>query len=214
MRHKSSSVRGLGCILWRCVTWTYFQPPLLNEEGSNSVSPAALASGRDVWWNFVKSVVDLGIGFGILAGLSGGSEPVSDEDLQRMFDVLKRMMDRNRQGFVDAMLCIKQLVSLQTKDHGWQTKELLPVSLFSALPGLLTIDASDSQDLQQAVRSIMTECPHIASIRAFSAEELSAENTLPMILQIWKDGCGLHGNAETSVGVCFFVNDPWGDGYT
>lgn len=27
MRHPKSSVRGLGCLAWRAMTWAYFRPP-------------------------------------------------------------------------------------------------------------------------------------------------------------------------------------------
>ncbi len=71
MRHKKNSVRGLLCVVWRVITWVYFQPrlPLSDELTSSTGATHRPVSTRENWWKFVKTIVSMHAGISTLTAL-------------------------------------------------------------------------------------------------------------------------------------------------
>lgn len=207
MQHKKSSVRALGCLMWRCVSWVYFQPALpgdedgeseVDQEQGNSPIRAKQAAVRETYWKLVKSVVDLSAGVATIAGLVG-DESNGDDGLRRTLVLLKLMIVKGGQTCSDAIETVKRLVSLETSDTEWNTSKLIPHSLFSAIPGLLTVEF---KGLVHAVRPIFDQTPTFEDIRSLTREEISKDWVFEGLVEIWRDALGcleMFDEAETPV---------------
>ncbi|EEB99339.1 hypothetical protein MPER_00998, partial [Moniliophthora perniciosa FA553] len=119
--HKKSSVRFLGGIVWRTMTWAYFQPPLpADPDGESEVDDEETPSSpsktsvhtRDQYWKILGAVMTMGIGVSTVAALVGGE--TGEEETRRLFHVLELMMRKNIDSFKDAMQVITQLLSLSS----------------------------------------------------------------------------------------------------
>ncbi|KAI3616070.1 hypothetical protein WG66_014008 [Moniliophthora roreri] len=204
LRHKRSSVRFLGGIVWRTMTWAYFQPPLppdpdseseVDDEEESPSSPLKTSiHTQDQHWKILGAVMTMGIGVSTVAALVGGE--TGDEEMRRLFHVLELMMRKNIDSFKDAMQVITQLVSLSSVRRAWNVNDLLPKALFSGQPGLLT---SEFSNLQSCVREIHDECPSWEDIRPLSKEELSRDGVMEEFFQLWKRAAYLHEAFEQEI---------------
>ena len=201
MRNKKSSVRALASLLWRCVAWTYLRPPLElhpedveDHEEVGEEEDTQLA--RESFWKLVKSVVDMGTGVSTVAALLG--DDCDDEDrLRKALRLVKIMLNKGGQTTLDAIDIAKILVNCENNGKSWSLNNLLPHSLFSSNPGLLT---ADYKTLATAVKPIFDECPQLNDIRPLSRDQLSRDWVFNEVIQIWKatlgcldipDGCSL-----------------------
>lgn len=190
MRHKKSTIRALACAAWRCATWTYVQPslPSTDEESEDDFDLPAVkdkkVATREAFWKFVRSVLDMGAGISAVAAIVGDYTGEED-DFQRILVVLKSMVTKNAGNFMDTIRILRQLASLESSDNHWDSNNLLPRSLFSSNPGLLT---ADFNSLQYIVRTVLAECPGVEDVRSLTVEELAKEGVLPSLMDVWKDG--------------------------
>ncbi|KAK7056957.1 hypothetical protein VNI00_002675 [Paramarasmius palmivorus] len=202
LRHKKSSVRFIGGIAWRALTWAYFQPPLPpSPDGESEVedddppsSPVKTAHTPEQHRKILGAVVGMGVGVSTVAAIVG-SETV-EGDMRQVFHVLELMMRKGLDSFTDAMQVITQLVSFSPAHKSWNVNDLLPKSFFSAHPGLLTAEFSN---LQPYVREIFEECPSLGEIRPLTKEELSRDNVMEELFQLWKRAAYLHEAFEKDV---------------
>ncbi|KAK0464495.1 uncharacterized protein EV420DRAFT_1725380 [Desarmillaria tabescens] len=182
MRHKKNSVRGLLCVVWRVITWVYFQPrlPLSDESTSKTGSTHRLVSLRENWWKFVKTIVSMHAGISSLAALfaSGAASEVMD----RAVDLLEHMILKRDSTFRDALAVMRQLIGFEAPDVEWNWSLLTPQSLFSSNPGLLTVDF---KALQTAVSPLYDECAGVHDIR-IACFGLNDEETVSEITLTWK----------------------------
>ncbi|KAF5330272.1 hypothetical protein D9758_014454 [Tetrapyrgos nigripes] len=210
MRHKKSSVRALACVVWRCVTWAYYQPQLPSDpegESETEDSPQSSPSGspkqgdslRAALWKVVQSVVGMGSGVSTVAACVGSE--TGDDGLRRTFVVLGNMLSKNSE-FKDAMLIISQLVSLETLPAGWHSVQLLPDKLFHTDGGLLL---NDFESLQKTVRPILNQCPGINDVRPLTKEELTVE-VLDEFFSLWKRAVSVGENIENHLDV---IEETW-----
>lgn len=87
IRSKKSSVRALGCLLWRCITWSYMRPLLRSEHDAEQDDEGADVQDQDImlarenFWKLVRSVVDMGVGVSTVAALI--TDEYDDEDRLR-----------------------------------------------------------------------------------------------------------------------------------
>jgi hypothetical protein len=216
MRHKKSSVRALACLVWRCVSWVYFQPPFPLAANSNGdeLDKAVVNQGRETYWKVVRSVVDLGAGVATIAALLGDGENSTDEDdLKRTMALLNIMVTKGGQACSDAMEIVRHFVSPSTPDctnnnsnydmsdpEPWTLAKLLPPSLFSASPGLLT---AEYKSLVNVVKPIFDQCHQLEDVRALKREEIATEWVFEELVGLWKEGLQLleiPGDSETPVG--------------
>lgn len=134
-RHPKSSVRSLACLIWRCMTWAYFQPlparlPVeqdLSEDSQEAVQDSEDECSQDyteeelrhcrqrmvAGWKILSSVVEMGAGVSTIAALLGpslaGAE--SEKALRRALALLDDMSKRGGFSCREALLTVAQLVS-------------------------------------------------------------------------------------------------------
>ena len=213
VRHKKSSVRALACALWRSLAWVYFRPPLPqrsngqegeDEEGWEDERTTTKAAAwtpaeearRVEFWKVVATMVDMGAGVGTVAALlarkSGDVHSVS-----RAIALLESMVQRGGNMCHDAVQTLCQLVSTpggaspSLSPHGgetdgdmdWDWGKLLPSGLFSADPGLLSIDFAS---LSEEVRKVIKQTPAVADVRALSAAELWMPGVMDGLIKVWR----------------------------
>jgi hypothetical protein len=206
MRHKKSSVRGLACVVWRPLAWAYFRPPLPrmsdeeeDEEGQawedeRTTKPAAWTPAedrrRDDFWKVTTTMVDMGAGVGTVGALLAHK---SDDvrSVSRAITLLEVMVKRGGNMCHDAVQTLCRLVDVpapatktdEEGDSDWDWAKLLPSGLFSADPGLLTIDfASLSEEVRQVLKQTVT----VADVRALSAAELWMTGVMDGLIRVWR----------------------------
>ncbi|KAG2037799.1 hypothetical protein BDR03DRAFT_896321 [Suillus americanus] len=190
VRNKKSSVRGLACVTWRCVAWSYFRPP--PSTGSNDKDDVQDVNDKDVellrenYWKLLKSITDMGAGVSTVAALLGDDS--EDEDrLRKTLTLVKAMIKKGGQTCGDGMEIARILVSFENTGENWTMNKLLPHSLFSSNPGLLT---AEYKTLASAVRPILEECPQMSDIRSLTRDELSCSWVFDDLIHIWRSGLG------------------------
>ncbi|KAJ7486049.1 hypothetical protein B0H11DRAFT_2016731 [Mycena galericulata] len=199
MTHKKSTVRSLGCAVWRCVAWAYCQPLLPGngddesevEEDENAGSKLkAIQHGREIFWSkVVVTVVDMGVGLSTVAALLQESEASSDETLARISAILKMMSSKGGLNLKSAIDTLAAMVSFEPPDE-WNWSKLLPRGLFSASPGILTADFSS---LETPVRSIIAQCPDSYDIRSLTREDVAQPAVFDKLVEMWKECIGCLG---------------------
>jgi len=213
VRHKKSSVRALACALWRSLAWVYFRPPLpqrsIEREGEDEEewedertmtragawTPAEEAR-RVEFWKVVATMVDMGAGVGTVAALlARKSDDVGS--VSRAITLLESMVQRGGNMCHDAVQTLCRLVSTPDgaslsppprgdetdEDIDWDWRKLLPRGLFSADPGLLTIDFTS---LSEEVRKVIKQTPTVADVRALSAAELWMPGVMDGLIKVWR----------------------------
>ncbi|TFY80913.1 hypothetical protein EWM64_g3098 [Hericium alpestre] len=194
MRHKKSSVRGLACLLWRCISWTYFRPPLRSPQSEGDGEPdmgveedAMLTPEeeelREEYWKVVKSAVDMGAGVGTVGAVLANR--VDDEgDIKKVMGVVKTMAQKGTYVSEEAMSILARFVSLDEAPE-WDWTKLLPEGLFCSYPGLLT---ADFMALSIVVRPIIDATPSVVDVRPLTKAELAGEGVIEDLLEVWKEG--------------------------
>ncbi|KAK0487411.1 hypothetical protein IW261DRAFT_1447728 [Armillaria novae-zelandiae] len=197
MRHKKNSVRGLLCVVWRVITWVYFQPrlPLSDELTSSTESIHRLVSTRENWWKFVKAIVSMQAGISTLTALFASG--TISEVMDRAVDLLEHMIHKRDSTCRDALAVMRQLIGFEAPDVEWNWSLLTPQSLFSSNPGLLTVDF---KVLQTVVSPMYEECAGVHDLRSFSKDDLMGGRVLTAFFNVWRKGVACFGlNDEATV---------------
>ncbi|KAI0061493.1 hypothetical protein BV25DRAFT_1857413 [Artomyces pyxidatus] len=195
MRHKKSSVRALTCLAWRPITWAYFQPPLLQDDGEDGEeemasdddqAPALLSrqeeDNKEAFWRVVRSVIDMGAGMATVAALLANR--TDDEgDLAKVIVVLKAMVHKGGYACRDAMEIMRRLVGSETVPD-WSWSKLLPRPLFSVHPGLLT---AEFKTLSSAVKPIVDDASVAEDVRPLTKTELRIPAVFDGLIEVWRD---------------------------
>ncbi|OJA17207.1 hypothetical protein AZE42_00199 [Rhizopogon vesiculosus] len=185
VRNKKSSVRGLACVTWRCVAWAYFRPcssMVSDEEVDLNDKDVDLL--RENYWKLLKSITDMGAGVATVAALLGDDS--DDEDrLSKALTLIKAMIKKGGQTCGDGMEIARILVSAENVGEAWSMNKLIPHSLFSSNPGLLT---AEYKTLATAVRPILDECPQLTDVRSLTRDELSRSWVFDNLIDIWRSG--------------------------
>jgi hypothetical protein len=188
-RHKKSSVRALACVTWRCLVWTYYQPPFLSEDyedaEKNADAPQALSEKyvpSKEFWALVVSELELGMGATAIAGLFG-NEDITEEDYRSAFQILEKMIGQG--GFICSsgvdVLC--RITSMENSVRDWNVNMLLPRILLVANPGLLT---SDLNTLSAIVKPVVDDSLVAKNIRPLTRDELTTEWIFDVLVKLWK----------------------------
>ncbi|KAF9267296.1 hypothetical protein L218DRAFT_894410 [Marasmius fiardii PR-910] len=199
LRHKKSSIRCLACIVWRSLAWAHFQQPYPDSDGESEVDneddrnlalPQKTTCNPSVnSWKILQAVLAMGTGTSILAACVGSGPETDEEDLRRVIQLLEVMMRKSPDTMTDAMQVIIQLLSSSPTKRQWDMNNLLPRSLFSGLPGLLTADFSQ---LQPIVRQAYDECTSVDDIRPLTRDELARHGVLDEFFHLWQRAAYLH----------------------
>ncbi|KAI0927050.1 hypothetical protein AcV5_007689 [Taiwanofungus camphoratus] len=209
MRHPKSSVRALGCVVWRCIIWAYFHPPLMDlritakdddsfaeEDGRDEASEEDPEEAQkkytrrynrrlDSVWKIVQSVVDIGAGSALIGALLS-RESTDESNLKRALALLRAMSKKGGQTCKEAVQVACQLMtSWSCYQRRWQLLHLLPRPLFCANPDLLT---ADFKLLPQTIKPLLTECADISNIRMLTKDEVTLEWVFDSLLDVLKEG--------------------------
>ncbi|KAI0647951.1 hypothetical protein C8Q79DRAFT_1086869 [Trametes meyenii] len=204
MRHQKSSIRGMGCLAWRAMTWAYFRPPHVrltiaadtDDEGAESATEDDLLEERKkhedalrAGFKCLASIVDLGAGISTIGALLG-QELADDTFVRGAMRVLRTMSKKGGLTCKEAMDVALHLLSCATSPDQhliaeWEPRKLLAPGLFSANPGLLTLDW---KLLSAPVKGVLEQCPQISDIRPLSLDEIVADGMWDAFLAVWKDG--------------------------
>lgn len=224
MRHAKSSVRGLGCLAWRSMTWAFFRPPHIRltvdtetDGGEDSATEDDVVAERKQHddhlranFKLLPSVVDMGAGVSTVGALLG-QDVMDDLQVFGAMRVLRTMSRKGGQTCKDAMDLTRHLLSAagsydMAEQKEWNHKKLLAPDFFSANPGLLT---AEWRALSSAVKPLLEQCPQILDIRTLSAEEVAFEGMWDEFLAVWKDGLSVlrlsWGSEEVPVSCVFYV---------
>ncbi|KAH7885266.1 hypothetical protein F5I97DRAFT_1357061 [Phlebopus sp. FC_14] len=191
MRNKKSSVRALACLVWRCATWAYLRPPLKSDPDDENdeiedLTDTDVELARENFWKLVRSVVDMGAGVSTIAALLG-DESEDDDRLRKAISLVQAMIKKGGQTCADGMEIAKLFVSSESTEEAWTINKLLPHSLFSSDPGLLS---SDYKTLSTVVKPIFDDCPQLTDIRPLTREELSRDWVFNEMIHVWRSGLG------------------------
>jgi len=153
---------------------------------------------REDFWKVVATMVDMGAGVGTVSALlARKSNDV--RSVSRAIALLESMVQRGGNMCHDAVQTLCRLVSTpcgasplpspqrveadEEGDTDWDWGKLLPNGLFSADPGLLTIDFSS---LSEEVRRVLKQTPTVADVRALSAAELWMPGVMDGLIKVWR----------------------------
>jgi hypothetical protein len=146
---------------------------------------------RDDFWKVVTTMVDMGAGVGTVGALLAHK---SDDvrSTSRAITLLETMVKRGGNMCHDAVQTLCRLVSApapevvgggEEGDSDWDWGKLLPSGLFSADPGLLTIDFVS---LSEEVRQVLKQTATVADVRALSASELWMTGVMDGLIKVWR----------------------------
>ena len=143
-------------------------------------------------------MVDMGAGVGTIGALLAHK---SDDvrSVSRAIVLLEAMVKRGGNMCHDAIQTLCRLVSApaiaarvdevvgadEEGDSDWDWAKLLPSGLFSADPGLLTIDFAS---LSEEVRQVLKQTATVADVRALSAAELWTTGVIDGLINVWRVG--------------------------
>ncbi|OBZ68972.1 hypothetical protein A0H81_11315 [Grifola frondosa] len=198
IRHQKSGVRGLACVVWRCLTWAYFRPPPVklpamteDEDGLEEDDERAqeyekedmrrYEQRKENAWKIVMTIVEMGAGVATIGALLGDGM-TEEATLRRALSVLRDMTKTGSNACLDALDMMCQLVSVDVEKE-WEPYRLLPRGLFSVYPGLLT---ADYNSLGHAVRPVADQCLTIEDVRSLTRDELSIDWVFDELLEIWQ----------------------------
>ncbi|KAI9443494.1 hypothetical protein H4582DRAFT_2072522 [Lactarius indigo] len=197
VRHKKSSVRALACAVWRPLAWVYFRPPFPqekvheDEDGEEEVEEQEQTweddtrarawtqeeeARRNDFWKVVATMLDMGAGVSTV-GARLAYKVDDSHGVSRAIALLDAMVQRGGNMCHDAVQTLCRLVSVPSgadieEVRDWDWARLLPIGLFSADPGLLTVDfASLSEE----------------DVRRLSATELWMPGVMDGLIKIWRN---------------------------
>lgn len=206
VRHKKSSVRALACVVWRPLAWAYFRPPFPREseqdeeekdwEDEQTTKAAAWTlteeMRRDDFWAIVTKMVDMGAGVGTVGALLAHKSD-DGRSVTRAIALLEVMVNRGGSNCHDAVQTLCRLVRVANgdeavgadgeEDSDWDWAKLLPGGLFSADPGLLTVEFAS---LPEEVRQVLKQTATVADVRALSPVELWMPGVMDGLIKVWR----------------------------
>lgn len=213
MKHKKTSVRALGCVLWRCITWVWFRPPFEDDDVVTEDDDSEENKPREKYWRLVKSVVDVGAGVSTIAALLRDDLALEDDDamLRRVMEVMHGMIKKGGHSGEEAMDVLRIFLSFESDDESsacesWNHSKLLPNGLFDALPGILT---AEYKTLVTSVRNLAGECPHTEDVRSLTREEVAKDWVFDELVSIWRNSLSHLQITTSEAGTPREVMDVW-----
>ena len=156
---------------------------------------------RNDFWKIVATMVDMGAGVGTIGALLGDRSD-DGRSISRAIALLESMVQRGGNMCHDAVQTLCRLVSApvgasptppvkgkqeaeedEEGDMDWDWAKMLPKGLFSADPGLLTVNFSS---LSEEVRHVVKQTPTETDVRALSASELWMPGVMDGLIKVWR----------------------------
>ena len=225
MRHQKSSVRGIGCLAWRSMTWAFFRPPHVrftvdaetDGEDDSATEDDVVEERKEhedalrSSYKVLLSIIEMGTGV-CTAGAFLGVEML-EMQVYVALRVLRNMSRKGGQTCKDAMDVAQHLLSgvFAANDDSdaveWDHHKLLAPDFFSANPGLLT---TEWKSLSSVVKAVLDQAPQISDLRTLTLDEITADGMWDEFLGVWRDGLSVlrltWGQEEvpvsTASGVC------------
>lgn len=200
MRHKRSTIRAMGCLLWRCLAWVYVQPPLLSdptetdEDEEEEVETLCHpddgwpAKCRTEWWSLVQAVLEMRTGVSTMVCLLSAPHDGSGELVHSVLRILGNMVRKGGMVCGEAVQVVQRLVSTDLPAAQWEDNDptaTLPTAFLDAYPGPLS---ADFQNLPAAVKPILEDCVTVDSVRPLSSVELAHDAVFKGLVALWRDG--------------------------
>lgn len=200
MRHKKSTIRGMGCLLWRCFAWVYVQPPLIpyptetDEDEEEEVETLCHpddgwpAKCRAEWWLLVRAVLEMRTGVSTIVCLLSSDHYDSGELVHSVLQILGNMVRKGGDVCGEAVQIVQRLVSTDLPAAQWEESDptaTLPSAFLDAYPGPLN---ADFQNLSVAVKPILNDCVSLDSVRPLTSGELAYDAVFKGLVALWRDG--------------------------
>lgn len=200
MRHKKSTIRAMGCLLWRCLAWVYVQPPLppdptgTDEDEEGEVETLChpddgwSAECRVEWWSLVQTVLEMRTGVSTIVCLLSAPHDGSGELVYSVLRILGNMVRKGGSVCGEAVQVLQRLVSTELSAAQWEDNDptaILPTAFLDAYPGPLN---ADFQHLSAAVKPILDDCVTVDSIRPLTSGELAHDTVFKGLVSLWRDG--------------------------
>lgn len=200
MRHKKSTIRAMGCLLWRCFAWVYVQPPLVpdptetDEDEEDEVETLChpddgwSAKCRAEWWSLVRAVLDMRTGVSTIVCLLSSKHDDSGELAHSVLQILGSMVRKGGEVCGEAVQIVQRLVSTELPTAQWEDSDpttTLPNAFLDAYPGPLS---ADFQNLAVAVKPILNNCVSLDSVRPLTSGELAQDVVFKGLVSLWRDG--------------------------
>ena len=152
---------------------------------------------RDDFWKVVATMLDMGAGVGT-AGARLAYRVDDSHSVSCAIALLEAMVQRGGNMCHDAVQTLCRLVSVPSRtldspgadtereeeERDWDWARLLPNGLFSADPGLLTVDFAS---LSEEVRIVLKQTPTVKDVRALSATELWMPGVMDGLIKVWRN---------------------------
>lgn len=221
MRHPKSSVRALVCLMWRVMSWAYFQPVCpklveadeeLEEQPNQDVLEYTAEERKhhrtrlEKGWEVVHSVIDMGAGVSTLCALLGTPASTATQTewaIKKSLEIIEEMIAK---GGATCKEALDALAALVCPNGGQQATSVFDVpetldddaewNPMKLLPlGLFSANpgllTTEYSALPGAVRPLFADCPHVEDLRALTKDELTTDWVFDTGINIWKDGLGV-----------------------
>ena len=200
MRNKRSTIRAMGCLLWRCLAWVYVQPPLLpdpsetDEDEEEEVETLCHSDDgwakrcRAEWWSLLQTVLEMRTGVSTIFCLLSVPIDGSGELVGSVLHILGNMVRKGGMVCGEAVQVVQRLVSTDLPAAQWEDNDptaTLPTAFLDAYPGPLT---ADFKNLSVAVKPILDDCTSVDSIRPLTSGELAHDAVFKGLVALWRDG--------------------------
>ena len=197
MRNRKSTIRAMGCLLWRCFAWAYVQPPLIpdpaetDEEEEEEVESLChpddgwASRCRAEWWSLVQSVLEMRTGVSTIVCLLSSPHCGSGEFIHSVLQILGNMVRKGGSVCGEAVQILQRLVSTELPAAQWEDTDptaTLPTAFLDGYPGPLS---TEFQNLSVAVRPILDGCVTVESVRPLTFSELAHDVVDARIYRRW-----------------------------
>ena len=200
MRNKKSTIRAMGCLLWRCLAWVYVQPPLIpdpaetDEDEEEEVESLChpndgwSAKCRAEWWLLVQTVLEMRTGVSTIVCLLSAPRDGSGELVHSVLRILGSMVRKGGMVCGEAVQVVQRLVSIELPAAQWEDNDpttTLPTAFLDAYPGPLN---ADFQNLSVSVKPILDDCATVDNVRPLTSGELAHDAVFKGLVALWRDG--------------------------
>ncbi|KAF8630008.1 hypothetical protein AX15_003157 [Amanita polypyramis BW_CC] len=172
--------------------------------------------GKDSFWKLLTSVVECQTGIVTIAALlgadssnddyEGGKQAHMDDNIRRVFSLLKLMIAKGGATCQDAAEVIKQLVNFEQPSEQWHVNMLLPRSLFSATSNLLSVEF---KSLSTTVRSALERSVGLEVIKSLTREDLAKDWVFEGVIEVWKEVVSSLEIMDGGKSPATDILDPW-----
>lgn len=200
MRNRKSTIRAMGCLLWRCFAWAYVQPPLMpdpaetDEEEEEEVESLCHPDDgwssrcRAEWWSLVQSVLEMRTGVSTIVCLLSSPHCGSGEFVHSVLQILGNMIRKGGTVCGEAVQIVQRLMSTELPAAQWEDTDptaTLPTAFLDGYPGPLS---AEFQNISAAVRPILDDCVTVESVRPLTSIELAHDSVFKGLVALWRDG--------------------------